>query len=75
MIASPTLFGVLLARVMLGERIAAATRAAVAVGLTGSALVGLAETGHGASLGGDLLVLAASVAAVTTGVGVPRMSA
>jgi drug/metabolite transporter (DMT)-like permease len=75
LIASQSLFGVLLARLLLGERVSAATRAAVAVGFAGSALVGLAETGHGASLGGDLLVLAASAAAATNGVGVRRMSA
>ncbi len=75
LIASQSLFGVLLARVLLGERVSAPTRAAMAVGFTGSALVGLAETGRGASLVGDLLVLAASVAAATNGVGVRRMSA
>ncbi len=75
LIASQSLFGVLLARVVLGERVSAAMRAAVAVGFAGSALVGLAETGHGASLAGDLLVLAASAAAAANGVGVRRMSA
>jgi len=75
LIASQSLFGVLLARVLLGERVCAATRAAVAVGFVGSALVGLAETGHGASLEGDLLVLAASAAAAASGVGIRRMSA
>jgi len=75
LIASQSLFGVLLARVLLGERVSAPTRAAMAVGFAGSALVGLAETGRGASLLGDLLVLAASVAAATNGVGVRRMSA
>ena len=66
LIASQSLFGVLLARVLLGERVSAVTRAAVAVGFAGSALVGLAETGHGTSLLGDLLVLAASAAAALT---------
>lgn len=75
LIASQSLFGVLLARALLGERVSALTRAAVAVGFAGSALVGLAETGHGASLLGDLLVLAASAAAACNGVGVRRMSA
>lgn len=75
LIASQSLFGVLLARVLLGERVSALTRGAMAVGFAGSALVGLAETGHGASLVGDLLVLAASVAAASNGVGVRRMSA
>jgi drug/metabolite transporter (DMT)-like permease len=75
LIASQTLFGVLLARVLLGERVSPVTRAAVAVGFAGSALVGLAETGHGASLGGDLLVIAASAAAASNGVGVRRLSA
>jgi len=75
LIASQSLFGVLLARVLLGERVCAATRAAVALGFVGSALVGLAETGHGASLEGDLLVLAASAAAAASGVGIRRMSA
>jgi drug/metabolite transporter (DMT)-like permease len=74
LIASQSLFGVLLARVLLGEHVSPVTRAAVAVGFAGSALVGLAETGHGASLIGDLLVLAASAAAATNGVGVRRVS-
>ena len=60
LIASQSLFGVLLARVLLGERVSVVTRAAVAVGFAGSALVGLAETGHNASLLGDILVLVAS---------------
>jgi drug/metabolite transporter (DMT)-like permease len=75
LIASQSLFGVLLARVLLGERISQVTRAAVAVGFVGSALVGLAEAGHGATLEGDLLVLAASAAAAASGVGLRRMSA
>jgi len=75
LIASQGLFGVLLARLLLGERVSRLTRAAIAAGFAGTALVGLAETGHGASLVGDLLVLAASVAAAGSGVGVRRMSA
>ena len=75
LIASQSLFGVLLARVLLGERVSTATRTAVAIGFAGSVLVGLAETGHGASLVGDLLVLAASAAAAGSGVGFRRMSA
>ena len=75
LIASQSLFGVLLARALLGERVSPLTRAAVAVGFAGSVLVGLAETGHGTSLLGDLLVLAASAAAATNGVGIRRLSA
>jgi len=75
LIASQGLFGVLLARLLLGERVSRLTRVAIAAGFAGTALVGLAETGHGASLVGDLLVLAASVAAAGSGVGVRRMSA
>lgn len=75
LIASQSLFGVLLARALLGERVSPMTRFAVAIGFAGSALVGLAETGHGASLSGDLLVLAASAAAASNGVGVRRISA
>jgi drug/metabolite transporter (DMT)-like permease len=75
LIASQSLFGLMLARIVLGERVSTVTRAAVAVGFAGSVLVGLAETGHGASLLGDLLVLAASAAAAGNGVGVRRMSA
>lgn len=73
LIASQSLFGVLLARAMLGEQVSRMTRVAVAIGFAGSALVGLAETGHGASLRGDLLVLAASAAAAGNGVGVRRI--
>ena len=65
----------LLARVLLGERVSPMTRLAVAVGFAGSTLVGLAEAGHGASVRGDLLVLAASAAAASSGVGVRRISA
>jgi drug/metabolite transporter (DMT)-like permease len=75
LIASESLFGVLLARALLGERVATLTRVAVAVGFAGSALLGLAETGRGASLWGDLLILAASAAAAGNGVGVRRISA
>jgi drug/metabolite transporter (DMT)-like permease len=75
LISSQSLFGVLLARILLGERVSPVTRAAVAVGFAGSALVGLAETGHGTSLLGDLLVFAASAAAAVNGVGVRRVSA
>ena len=75
LIASESLVGVLLARILLGERVSPLTRAAVAVGFAGSALVALAETGHRASPLGDVLVLAASAAAATNGVGVRRMSA
>jgi len=75
LIASQSIFGVVLAGVVLGERASAATRAAVAVGFAGSALVGLAETGHGASLVGDLLVLAASAAAAASGVGIRGFNA
>src|SRR5262245_45310071 len=75
LIASESLFGVLLARVLLGEQLSAVIRGAVTVGFAGSVLVGLAQAGHGASLGGDLLVLAASALAACHGVGVRRMSA
>lgn len=75
LIASQSLFGVMLARLLLGERVSGATGTAVAVGFAGSTLVGLAATGRGASVLGDLLVVAASVAAATNGVGVRRLSA
>jgi len=75
LIASQSIFGVLLARLLLGERVSRLTQAAIAVGFAGSALVGLAEAGHGASLVGDCLVLAASLAAAFSGIGVRRMSA
>jgi drug/metabolite transporter (DMT)-like permease len=75
LIASQGLLGIVLARALLGERVAAATGAAVAVGFAGAVLVGLAETGNGASLTGDVLVLVASVAAAGNGVGVRRLSA
>jgi len=75
LIASESVFGVVLARALLGERLSAATRGVVAVGFAGAALVGLEQTGHGASLEGDLLVLAASALAACHGVGVRRTSA
>jgi drug/metabolite transporter (DMT)-like permease len=75
LIASESLFGVLMARALLGERVGPLTRVAVGVGFAGSALLGLAETGQGASLSGDLLVLTASAAAAGNGVGVRRISA
>jgi drug/metabolite transporter (DMT)-like permease len=75
LIASQSLFGVTLARLFLGERVSATMRVAVFIGFGGSALVGLAETGHGANLFGDFLILIASAAAATNGVGVRRFSA
>jgi drug/metabolite transporter (DMT)-like permease len=75
LIASQSLFGVAFARLFLGERVSTLMRVAVAVGFAGSALVGLAETGDAASLFGDFLVLAASAAAATNGVGLRHLSA
>jgi drug/metabolite transporter (DMT)-like permease len=75
LIASQSLFGVVLARILLGERVSPVTRPAVALAFAGSAFVGLAEKGHGTSLLGDLLVFAALAAAAVNGVSVRRVSA
>lgn len=74
LIASQSLFGVLLARLLLAERMPPPVAAGVAVGFAGSALVGLAQSGHGTSLVGDLLVLGGSAAAAVNGVGVRRLA-
>ena len=74
LIASQSLFGVVLARLLLAERVPRPVGAAVAVGFAGSALVGLAESGHGASILGDLLVVGAWAAAAVNGVGVRRLA-
>jgi drug/metabolite transporter (DMT)-like permease len=64
--------GVILARLILGERVTRTLNAAVAVGFIGSVLIGLREAGHGATLVGDLLVLGASATAALYGVGSRR---
>jgi drug/metabolite transporter (DMT)-like permease len=74
LIASESVFGVVLARVLLGERVGRKVGAAVVSGFVGSALVGLSEAGHGATLLGDILVLAASACAALYGVGTRRFA-
>jgi drug/metabolite transporter (DMT)-like permease len=64
LIASETLFVVLLGRMVLSERLTHRTAIAVAIGFAGSVAVGLgAVGGGGASVAGDLLVLGGTAAA------------
>jgi drug/metabolite transporter (DMT)-like permease len=74
LIASESLFGIVLARILLRERVAAKVTAAVVIGFLGSALVGVGEAGDRMTVIGDLLVLAASAAAALYGVGSRRFS-
>jgi drug/metabolite transporter (DMT)-like permease len=68
LIASDSVFGVLFARALLGERFTARVATAVLVGFLGSTLVGLGQAGQQATLVGDLLILAASATTALYGV-------
>jgi drug/metabolite transporter (DMT)-like permease len=75
LVASESLFAVVLARLVLNERLSARTAVAVGVGFSGSLLVGLGETGAGqASLAGDALVLGATAAAAAYSVAARRVA-
>src|SRR3954453_2220944 len=74
LLASESLFAALLAWAVLGERFGRRATVAIGVGFAGSVIVGLGETGHGASLLGDALVLAASAAAAAYGVAARRIA-
>jgi len=74
LVAAESLFGVLIARLVLGERISRPTALLLGLGFTGSVLVGLGEAGHATSLFGDVLVLGGSLTAAAYGVGARRFS-
>jgi drug/metabolite transporter (DMT)-like permease len=74
LIASESLFGVVLARMLLGERATRKVVAAVIAGFAGSTLVGAGDAGSGMTVVGDSLVLAASGAAALYGVGSRRFA-
>src|SRR5436190_20681365 len=76
LVASESLFAVVLARLVLNERLSARAAVAVGVGFAGSLLVGIGQTGAGtSSLFGDALVLGASAAAGAYSVAARRIAA
>jgi drug/metabolite transporter (DMT)-like permease len=75
LIASESLFAVLLARLVLNERLSLRAAVAVGVGFTGSLIIGLGQSGAGrATLIGDLLVLGGSAAAAAYTVAARRVA-
>jgi drug/metabolite transporter (DMT)-like permease len=75
LIASETLFVVVLARLVLRERITRAVALAVAVGFFGSVAIGLGAVGDGRTTGlGDLLVLGGTAAAAAYSVAARRVA-
>jgi drug/metabolite transporter (DMT)-like permease len=74
LIASESVFGAVLARLLLKEALATKVGAAVVAGFAGSVLVGLGAAASRMTVVGDLLVLAASGAAALYGVGSRRFS-
>lgn len=68
LLASETLFVVLLARLTLRERMSPALAVAVGAGFGGAVLVSLEPSGAAASVGGDALLLVASALAAGYGV-------
>ena len=75
LLASDAVISALLAWAALGERLTRTGWSALAAGTVGVALVTAQASGHGASLLGDALVLAASAAAAGYGVGARRFAA
>jgi probable blue pigment (indigoidine) exporter len=73
LIAAESVFAVVLAWLLLSERVGPRVALAVGVGFAGSVLVALGESGKGASLLGDVLVLAASASAAGYGVAARRV--
>jgi drug/metabolite transporter (DMT)-like permease len=74
LLASDAVISALLAWAALGERMTRIGWSALAAGTAGVALVTAQAGGHGASLLGDVLVLAASAAAAGYGVGARRFA-
>jgi drug/metabolite transporter (DMT)-like permease len=68
LLATDSLFTAALAAALLGERLGPRLRVALAAGVAGSVLVSLHAGGSESSVAGDLLVLAASLAAAGYGV-------
>jgi drug/metabolite transporter (DMT)-like permease len=74
LLASESVFSVLLAWLLLAEPVGLRTAFAVALGFCGATAIGLAQAGSGESLLGDGLVLGASLAAAAYGVGARRVA-
>jgi drug/metabolite transporter (DMT)-like permease len=74
LVACEGLFAAVFAWVLLGERVAPRTAAALAFGIAGAALVTVGMSGHHASLAGDLLVLGGSASAAAYSVGARRFT-
>jgi drug/metabolite transporter (DMT)-like permease len=73
LVAAQSIIAVALASLVLREHMTARVGAAVAFGFAGVVVVGSDGTGHGATLLGDALVLASSVAAAAAAVGARRI--
>ena len=74
LLATESVFTVVLRRLVLGERMTARTAAAVPLGFAGAALVELGSTGHAGSWLGDALVLAGAASAAGYNVGARKFT-
>jgi drug/metabolite transporter (DMT)-like permease len=74
LLATESLFTVLLGRLVLGERMSGRTAAAVPLGFAGAALVALSMTGHAGSWLGDALVLGGAASAAGYNVGARKFT-
>jgi drug/metabolite transporter (DMT)-like permease len=74
LLATESVFTVLLGRLVLGERMSGRTAAAVPLGFAGAVLVALGTTGHGGSWLGDALVLGGAVSAAGYNVGARKFT-
>jgi drug/metabolite transporter (DMT)-like permease len=73
LVAAQSIFAVALSWLVLRERATARVGVAVALGFAGVVVVGSEGSGHGATVLGDVLVLASSAAAALTAVGARRI--
>jgi drug/metabolite transporter (DMT)-like permease len=73
LVAAQSVFAVALSWLLLRERATARVGVAVALGFVGVVVVGSDGSGHGATVLGDVLVLASSAAAALTAVGARRI--
>jgi drug/metabolite transporter (DMT)-like permease len=74
LLATESVFTVLLGRLVLGERMSGRTAAAVPLGFAGAVLVALGTTGHAGSWLGDALVLGGAASAAGYNVGARKFT-
>ena len=74
LLATESVFTVLLGRLVLGERMSGRTAAAVPLGFAGAVLVALGSTGHAGSWLGDALVLAGAASAAGYNIGARKFT-